>query len=385
MPGDRLRVAMTMLQCWHRVPGGTAVAAIRQAEAIAADPTIDLVAVGPMGWRSHGRPAPHHWAPPMPVSYLPGPYQLIYDAWDRLRIPPISWAIGDVDVVHATTVTVPPHPRRGALVVTIHDIFPITRPEHLSPRGVRLLSHGIERARETADAVLVSSEYTATQCREIGFSDDQLHVVPLGVEPVVMSPTDIAAVRQRHGLDRRYVMWAGTVEPRKNLSTLLEAFASVGRDADLLLAGPTGWQVDLEALMKPLGDRVRRVGFVERRELMALYAGAEMVCLPSLEEGFGLTALESMSVGTPVLASDNSAMAEVGGSAVVALPATDVGAWAAAIGDLLDDPDRRIALSAAGLERASSFTWERTGALTIDVYHHVAERNEQTSPRSGAE
>lgn len=363
---------MTMLQCWHRVPGGTAHAALRQAGAILADPSIDLMGIGPKGWRSRGPAAPPEWTPPMPLRYLPGPYQLIYDGWDRLRLPPVSWAAGDVDVVHATTVTVPPRPRGGSLVVTIHDIFPLTRPEHLSPRGVRLLSHGIMRARDTADAVLVSSEFTRLQCRGIGFSDDQLCVVPLGVEPVTVGAHEVADVRHRHGLHRDYVMWAGTVEPRKNLPMLLKAFASVSADVDLVLAGPSGWQVDLERLMAPLGERVKRVGFVPRHDLLALYAGATIVCLPSLEEGFGLTALEAMAAGTAVLASDNSAMAEVGGDAVVAVPATEPDEWAGAIDSLLVDDERRADLVVAGRTRAAEYTWERTAALTINAYRRVA-------------
>jgi glycosyltransferase involved in cell wall biosynthesis len=164
-------------------------------------------------------------------------------------------------------------------------------------------------------------------------------------------------------------MFNGTVEPRKNLRRLLTAFARVPRrDVDLVLVGPSGWNESLETELAPLEDRVHVLGFVARPELEALLAGADVFCLPSLKEGFGLPVLEAMSQGAAVVTSAGTSTAEVAGDTALLVDPLDVGAIANAIEELLDDRALAERLSSAGKARAATFTWERTAAATSAVY-----------------
>jgi glycosyltransferase involved in cell wall biosynthesis len=363
---DLPRVAYTLLQCWHEVPGGTAVSALRLAEALVATGDVDLVGVGPWGRRLPEAP----WTPPIPLRRLPLPHQLVYDAWHRVAWPPVQLATGPVDVVHATATTVPP-PGGAPLVVTVHDLFPLTDPDRFTPRGVRLLRAGIDRAR-SARLVLCPSQATADDCAAHGFDPDRVRVTPWGVAPRPVDDAARASVRRRHRLDRRFVLWVGTVEPRKNLPMLLDAFGRVGHDdVDLALVGPDGWNEELAPHLDALGGRVRRLGFVPDDDLAALYAEASVFALPSVREGFGLPVLEAMGQGTPVVVSSDPALVEVAGGAAVVADAADPGAWAAAIDGLLDDPARSAALSDAGRARAAAHTWAATARLTLDAYREA--------------
>jgi glycosyltransferase involved in cell wall biosynthesis len=360
-------VAYTLLQCWHRVPGGTATSILRLGEAMAASGGVDLVGVGPIGRRM----PPPPWTPTIPVKRLPAPYQLIYDLWHRAHWPPVQRATGRVDVVHATTTMVPPS-GGVPLAVTVHDLFPLTDPDRFTPRGVRLLTAGIDAARRSADLVLCPSQATADDCLAHGFGADRIRVIPWGTTPVVVTPGDIERVRRIHHLERPYVLWVGTVEPRKNVGTLIDAFAALGRhDIDLVLVGPDGWNEDLGARVAAVGDRVHRLGFVADADLTALYAGAAAFCFPSLREGFGLPVLEAMAAGAPVVASNDAAVAEVAGDAAVLVDPTDHDGWVEALRAVLDDAALASRLVTAGRDRAAHFTWESAAAATIDAYRSV--------------
>lgn len=363
-----LRAALTLEQCWHRVPGGTAAAALGLAAALARRDDAEAVGVA----ARHRHPAPEAWRPPpsVPVRHLPLPRPALYEAWHRLRRPAVESATGPVDVVHATTIVQPGH--RAPLVATVHDLSFLSEPGHFTARGRRVFERGLALALAEAAVVLCSSEATRRHCREAGFDDGRLRVVPLAPAPGLAEPVaagEVAAARRRHALERPYVLWAGTAEPRKNLPGLLAAWRRVGRPGvDLVLAGPDGWQEDAGALAA--GDpSVRRVGFVPAADLAALYAGASAVCYPSLLEGFGLPVLEAMAQGAPVVTSAGTATEElVAGGAGVAVDPRDADALAGAITALLDDPDGARRLGEAGRARAAGYTWERAAALTVEAY-----------------
>lgn len=363
-----MRVALTLVQCWHRVPGGTARAAVALAGALVARGDVEVVGVGAR--QADGVPPP--FTPPVPVRHLPLPYQALYDVWQRTPWFGPESVTGPVDVVHVTAPTVPSR-TRAPMVVTLHDVFPVLDPEVLTPRGARLMQRGIELARTRADLVCCSSTQTLEDCVALGFERDRLRLVPLGVAPpATVDAAAVAAVRSRHRLERPYVLWVGTIEPRKNLPVLLDAFrrADLG-EVDLVLVGPEGWDTELAPRLEPLGDRARTLGFVADDELAALYAGAELFALPSRREGFGLPALEAMAQGTAVVGAAGTAVAEVVDDAGMLVDPADVDAWAEALSALLADPDRRAALGRAGRERAATFTWERTAELTVAAYREV--------------
>ena len=187
-----------------------------------------------------------------------------------------------------------------------------------------------------------------------------------------MSSSDVAveAVRTSHGLDAPYVLFTGTLEPRKNLPRLIEAFVGADLpDIDLVLVGPVGWGDDALHLDHP---RVRSLGFVPFSHLAPLYRGAAAFCYPSLLEGFGLPVLEAMSQGTPVITAAETATAEVGGDAVVCIDPTVSGAIADALTSVLADSDAAARLGAAGLERSRQYSWAASAAAFVDVYAELA-------------
>ena len=186
-----------------------------------------------------------------------------------------------------------------------------------------------------------------------------------------------ADVIQRYGLKRGYVLALGTLEPRKNLPRLIEAFAGLPADLreryQLVLAGPVGWETDETlAAAAAHGDHVKMLGKVADEELPALYRGAELFCYPSLYEGFGLPVLEAMQSGTAVIASNSSSMPEVGGDAACYVDPFDVADLRRAMRELLGDRERRAELRRRGPEQASRFSWTRTARDTLEILESVA-------------
>jgi glycosyltransferase involved in cell wall biosynthesis len=364
---EGLRVAYTLELCWHAVPGGTARATIEAGRAITETTTgVELVGVS----ARHGGPPPEPWTPPVPVAMLPLPRLALYESWHYGRRPKVQRATGAVDVIHATYAAIPPH--SAPLVVTVHDLAFLHDRSHFTRHGIRFFERSLELTRRDADLVVVPSRATADDCLAHGIDGDRLRVVPWGIDVVPADDTAVAAARAEFGLDRPYVLWTGTIEPRKNLPALLKAFARVRVDVDLVLVGPRGWNEDLDALLAPVRSRVHVVGFVPPDALAPLYAGASVFCYPSLREGFGLPVLEAMAQGTPVVTAAGTSTVEVVGDAGVVVEPTDVAAIAEAIESLLDDPERAAALGRAGADRARTFTWERTAGQLVAAYREVA-------------
>lgn len=364
------RVAVTVEQCWHRVPGGTATAALGTIAALGARRDVELVGVA----ARHGGPAPAAFRPTIEVVHLPLPRRVLYETWHAARWPTVESATGPVDVVHATAVAVPGS--RAPLVVTINDLAFLADPTQATRHGNRFFRRGTELARRHAALVLVPSEATAEECRRAGFDGDRLRVVPYGVTRHPVSEADVVAARARHGLDRPYVLFVGTVEPRKNLAGVVAGMRALdGRQVDLVLVGPDGWNEDLARRLAPLEDttvRVHRVGFVAPEELPALYAGAAAFCYPSLREGFGMPVLEAMAHGAPVVTSAGTSTAEVAGPDALLVDPHDHRALGEALRSLVDDPAEADRLRTRGRARAATYTWERTADLVAAAYAEVA-------------
>ena len=261
------------------------------------------------------------------------------------------------------------------MVATVHDLFPSTRPDDFSPRGARLMSEGLEWVLGHARAVMVPSGVVAEQCVAHGVDESVVTVVPWGADPVVVDEARVAAVRRRHGLAGPYVLFVGTIEPRKNLAGLMAAMALLDRpDTTLVLVGPTGWGDHLDDLASGLSSPVVRLGHVPADDLPGLYAGAGVFCFPSFEEGFGLPVLEAMAAGAPVVTSATTATAEVAGAAGLLVDPGDPSALAAALAEVLDDSSVAAAIREAGRRRAAEHRWATTARLTVDVYRSVLGR-----------
>jgi glycosyltransferase involved in cell wall biosynthesis len=355
-----MRVAVTLEQCWHRVPGGTARAALDTVAAVAARGDVEQVGVS--AW--HRAAPPEAWRPTIPVRALRLPRIALYDAWQRLRHPVVERATGPVDVVHATAHVA--SASRAPWVATVHDLHFLFEPDHFTPRGVSVFTRFLDLVRDEAALVLCPSEATRVDCEDAGIEADRIRVVPWAVSSPPVSAATVERVRRQHGLQRPYVLFAGTREPRKNLARLLEAFERLGPvDADLVLVGPEGW-AELPT------SRAVLPGFLPRAEVDALYAGAAAVCYPSLREGFGLPVLEAMAQGAPVVTSATTSTAEVAGDTGLLVDPLDVDAIAGALQRLLADPELGRRLGAAARVRAESFTWDRTADGVLAAYRDAA-------------
>jgi glycosyltransferase involved in cell wall biosynthesis len=360
-----MRVAYTIEQCWHRVPGGTAVAAVEAARALMRISGIDLLGVA----ARHKTPARPPYQPPMEVHHLPLPRAALYEAWHHIRRPRVQKVAGPVDVIHATTIVMPPH--SAPLVVTIHDLAFVHDPSHFTRRGLRFFRRGLELARAEADLVLCPSEATARDCVAAGFERERISIVPMGVRAARASDADVARVRSAYGLDHPYIMWTGTIEPRKNLARLIAAYRSLETDLDLLLVGPTGWNQDLDALIGSDRARIKEAGFVPAEDLGPLYAGAAAFCFPSLLEGFGFPVLEAMAQGTPVVTSERTSTEELARDAGVLIDPTDPDDIARGIRSVVEDDALASRLREAGPKRSARYTWARTAELMAACYERV--------------
>ena len=362
-----LKIALTLEQLWHRVPGGTGVAGLGMAKGLSARDDVSVVGVA----ARHREQPEAAWAAPVRVHQLPLPRPLLYEAWHRFRWPPVEKAAGDVDVIHATSIAVPPR-KRTPLIVTIHDLAFLHDRSHFTPRGIRFFERGLQLAIRDADIVVCPSRATLEDCAANGFERERLRLVPMGVENRRASSDEIDAARKRYGIEGRYILWTGTVEPRKNLPRLLEAFGLMrNREVSLVLVGPKGWNEDLDHLLRESKDKVHAVGFVPPSDLPALYAGAEVFCFPSLFEGFGLPVLEAMAQGTPVVTSQGTSTAEVGAGAAELVAPTDPGAIAEAIDGILEDKQRAARMRDDGLARAADHSWDETARQLVKVYKEL--------------
>ena len=286
-----------------------------------------------------------------------------------------------VDVAHFTNGMVP-IALSVPSVVTIHDMSLTMFPNYHPPRRVLLNRPLVDVAARRADAIITVSESAKRDIvRLYGSQAERIHVVHEAAAPSFQPVRDgsvLERVRRRYDLAERFILYVGTIEPRKNLPKLIEGFASRKKRGELphqlVCAGPYGWlSRDIEDLIDrlQLDDSVRFTGYVPFEDLPALYSLAEMFVFPSLYEGFGLPVVEAMACGTPVITGHVAALAEVGGTAVEQVARLDADNLGDAIVRLAADPRRRQLLSARGLQRAGMFSWERAARETLKVYRHA--------------
>ncbi|MCC7367987.1 MAG: glycosyltransferase family 4 protein [Chloroflexi bacterium] len=287
------------------------------------------------------------------------------------------------DVLHSPDV-IPPFRRTCPAVVTVHDVAFLRFPETLTAESRRYYGQ-VQRAVQSAERTIVVSEATARDLADLlNVSAARVRVVPNGLDDRFRAPPDPAAqarVRARWRLDRPYLLFLGTLEPRKDIPTLLRAFAEVRRQhPDLLLAlvGRRGWLYEpiFEAITSlTLSDAVRHIEDAADADLPPLFDGATAFAYPSLYEGFGLPVLEALARGTPTVIADTSSLPEVAGDAALRHPPGDADALAAVLLRLIGDTALRADLARRGPERAVGFTWERAARQTLDAYREArAER-----------
>lgn len=332
------------------------------------------------------------------VSSAPGARPLRL-AWEQLRLPGLLDRSG-VAVHHGPHYTMP-HRTSVPTVVTIHDLSFFVSPQWHERSKVLLFRRAIAYSARRAAAVVCPSRATADELTRWCRVDAEVFVAPHGVDTGRFRPEEphpgadgaaLSALDHRLGAGRPYLLFVGTLEPRKDVPTLVRAFARVSHrnpDALLVLAGGDGWGIDaVERAIESSGvaSRIVRTGYVPDQTVAALLRSAVAAVYPSLYEGFGLPALEALACGVPLVTTSGTAMEEVAADAAVLIDAGDEAALADAIdAELAGRPDGGSAdprRRSRGLEIAATHTWDRSADLHLEAYRHaVGQRDRPNRPQ----
>jgi glycosyltransferase involved in cell wall biosynthesis len=299
------------------------------------------------------------------------PHRFLGSLGERLPANARRFLLGETraprsaDIFHGLNQRLPHAPLRRA-VTTFHDLFVLTG-EYSTPEFRRRFAAQARDAAARSDCIIAVSRFTARQVVDLlGVEAARVRVVHHGVRPAVR--TTVAR--------EKIVLHVGAIQHRKNISRLVDAFERVDRDWQLVLAGSAGYgAAEIAAKIAAAGsrERIRMLGYVQAAELAHWYARATIFAFPSLDEGFGMPVLEAMASGTPVIASNRSAIPEVAGEAAWLINPEDTEELAGALVALTRDPDRRAELSRRGLARTAEFTWAEAVEKTWQVYRELAD------------
>jgi glycosyltransferase involved in cell wall biosynthesis len=332
----------------------------------------------------------------MRARRIPGPFLL--RAWQRVNWPAVESLTGPFDVFHSPATYVPAQ-RHGARVTTVHDLSFLDPNTIGEPLGGQYLKWIVENRLRHMDAILTINSQTRDELRDIlikqlGSDSDLPHLIlsPLGIHQKFFQPTppeEIMRVRRSLGIPRRYMLHVGTLEPRKNLPTLVRALAhAIEADSSfpsLVLVGGKGWgdQPDAELVeMLTRAGRLYQVGYIDQDDLPALYHGADLLVAPSILEGFGLPTAEAMAGGTPVVCSNTCGVLEfVGPDAALTFDPMDEATLLKHI--LMLSRDRHLCREFAerGRRAAEKLSWAACANVTIGAYHAAYERALNRRPK----
>lgn len=301
-------------------------------------------------------------------------------AWHGLNLVPnhlLDWAARDAGIFHSSKLLNPP--RRLCLTATLYDATCWLMPECHTRSNVAAEKAFAERIWKRAAGLIAISESTRNDAvRLLGLDPRRIRVIYPGIpQPYFDAAAETAGrVRSLYGLDREYVLCVGTLEPRKNLATLLDAYellpAEVRQQYMLVVAGPAGWSsANLKSRLQSLGPDVRYLGYVPEAHMPALFAGATLFAYISLYEGFGFPVAQALAAGVPVLTSAASSLPELAADAAELVEPRSVEAVRAALLRLLTSETRRSTLARAGRLRAREFTWERCARQSLEFFQQV--------------
>lgn len=291
--------------------------------------------------------------------------------WHRAQLPiPVELITGPVDVYHAPDFTLPPV--RARSVLTVHDLSFVRDPESASPGLRSYLNSVVPRSVNRADHVIAVSHATKADLVELYRTpESKITVLYEGVDPI-FRPTPNPAIREKYKLGAApYIFSISTIQPRKNYRRLIQAFAQLPSEFNLVIAGGPGWLYDgifAEAGTPAVRGRVKFIGFAPDEDLPALYSEAAAFAYPSLYEGFGLPLLEAMACGTPTITSNVSCLPEIAGGASALVDPYSVDGIAEGLRRALADRD---AWTARGFARAAQFRWGDVAATLIDLYRSL--------------
>jgi alpha-1,3-rhamnosyl/mannosyltransferase len=302
-------------------------------------------------------------------------------ASNRFHVPFAHPQAVGVDLFHITPHVFHP-PAKPLLTSMIHDATPLTHPDCHQRPTIELFQWFVEHTIPKLAAVIVPSQAVKQDLiTQVGMHSTRIEVIRHGVDEDFFeaSPEQLATARRTYGLPDEFVLFVGSMEPRKNLIRLAEAHAHLPESLQarfpLVVVGAAGWHNDEILTVLERSKHVHLAGYVSRALLPAVYACASLFVFPSLYEGFGMPLLESMAAGAPVITSNISAMPEVVGEAGVTVDPYDADEIRDAMRSMLEDPNAAAQLGARGRDRARNFNWDRTAALTWEFFEKTAAGN----------
>ena len=302
------------------------------------------------------------------------PVKVLNWLWYHCQYPPLEFFFKEkIDIAHSPTPML--LPCRGKRIITIHDLFFITNHQLVQPESRRHFRSQLHKNVSKADGIICISQATRSKLLQMfPLAAAKTKVIYHGVAPLFFAdPSQPCALHKKYLLPKKYILFTGTIEPRKNLPTLLQALIKLkqtGIVIPLVIAGSRGWGAsEFLALKKELGSQVREIGYVDYADLPFLYRAAQFFVFPSLAEGFGLPLLESLASGTPVLCSDIPVFHEIGHELPTYFKATAVSDLAEKINVLWQQNketarEKRIA-------HARNFTWQNTATQTLAFYKQL--------------
>jgi glycosyltransferase involved in cell wall biosynthesis len=296
---------------------------------------------------------------------------------EKLRVLPVGSLLGDYDLYHGMNYHVP----RVAFpsIVNIYDLSYLLFPQYFTRKRLNDIRGKVASSIKRADRILTGSESTkADIVNFLKVQEERIEVIQFGVEEAFkpQGSEEAVSIRKKLSLPERFILFVGTIEPRKNIISLLRAYRKLGRsDIGLVVAGGRGWlfeEIFREVGRLNLHGKVLFPGRVSEADLPALYSAASVFVYPSVYEGFGFPPLEAMACGTPVITSNTSSLPEIVGDAGIRVNPEDSGGIAEAIGSVLDDNSKRDEMRMKGIERAKRFSWETCARKTLRLYREVA-------------
>jgi len=322
---------------------------------------------------------------------LIGKIQRIFNTlWKRIYFPPIEWLVGKVDLVHFTNfVVLPTFAKR--IILNIYDLSYLAHPEFAEKKNLTLLKKFVPVSIEKATKIITISKFSKSQIiKHFKVPEDKIFVIyPAANEEFKpLSNLDREKVKRKYKLEKDFILYLGTLEPRKNVETLIKAYNElplIKEEFDLVIAGERGWLYsNIFKLVKKLylEDKIKFLGYVSDQERVLLYNLATVFVFPSFYEGFGMPPLEAMACGTPVICSNTSSLPEVCEDAALYIDPYNLDDLKEALSKLLTDESLRKKLAGLGFEQARKFSWLDSAKKTLEVYRIVYSGYEKEEWRS---
>ena len=306
------------------------------------------------------------------------PYGVYRRVWDILPIP-YRMMFPTADLSHFFNYIVPPGVS-GKVLDTVYDLTYLRYPETMNSSNLNRLKNGMQRSLDRSDLLITDSEFVKGEIvRELGFDQDRIEVVYPAAAEEVTELLPKAYLAEKWGIGKPYILYLGTIEPRKNLNRLIQAYEKVCRELAeppmFVLAGGKGWKAEdtFRLANSTMPGQIVFTGYISAAEKFLLYECASLFAFPSLYEGFGIPVLEAMQHGTPVVCANTSSLPEVAGDCARLVDPLDINDIAAGLLDVLTDPVCAETLAKGGAIRSERFSWDRSAQKLMQIYRTLGE------------